>query len=171
MLQTNLLLVHRLYWDFKSDFEKEICSLGSDDVPTDRRSHGAQIRRIYHERLAHKFNKIEFPFKLSVFSSLPDEISKIRNDEDELRKEIVNVIEFAYGIHGVMNAPFKAFEALVKEQISWLEEPINVCIDLVLKELRDAVRSCTRRVSALIECELFYLKSNNLSFISNIIRG
>lgn len=78
---------------------------------------------------------------------MPNEITQIQYDEDELRREIVYAIENIYGINGVLNTPFKAFEVLVKKQIEHLEQPINMCIELVIKELCEAVKSCTERVS------------------------
>lgn len=126
-------------------------SLGSDDVHTDRLSRGAKVRRIFHERLACKLIQIEILFKLFVLFSLPEEISRIQNNEDELRHEIVNAIENVYGINGVLNTPFKAFELLVRKQIQRLEEPIKVCIKSVVEELKNAVQACTQRVSSLID--------------------
>ncbi|KAG4069672.1 hypothetical protein HA402_014695 [Bradysia odoriphaga] len=110
-------------------FEKEMGSLGSNDVHTDRFSHGSTIRRIFHE-------------------TLPNEISKIDYDEDDLRREIVYAIENLYGINGVLNTPFKAFEVLVQKQIKHLERPINMCIDKVIDELSWAVKTCTQRVAS-----------------------
>lgn len=107
------MLVHRVIWQLQYDFEREMGSLGSDDVYTDRLSRGAKIRRIFHERLAYKLFRIGIPFNWSVSSSLRDEVFKIQSDEDELRHEIVNAIENLYGINGVLNTPFKAFEVLV----------------------------------------------------------
>lgn len=83
------------------------------------------------------------------FFRLPDEISKIQYDEDELRQEIANAIDNLYGINGVLNTPFKAFEALVKKQIGNLKAPIEKCIELVINELKNAVRSCTGQVNVI----------------------
>lgn len=62
-------------------------------------------------------------------------------------KKIANAIESVYGINGILNTPFKAFERLVIEQIEDLEEPIEKCINLVIDELKNAVHGCAQRVS------------------------
>lgn len=42
--------------------------------------------------------------------------------------------------------PDMAFEAIVKKQISKLKEPSLKCVDLVVAELANVVRSCSTRV-------------------------
>lgn len=152
------MLINRLIFQLQSDFEKEMGSLGSDDVLTESLSRGAKIRRIFHKRLAFKLFSIEILLKLFAFFRLPEEISKIQNDEDKLRHKIENAIENVYGFNGVLNTPFKAFEALVKEQIELLEDPIKVCIDLVVDELSSAVRNCTKNVNVMNPFNLFVEK-------------
>lgn len=73
-------------------------------------------------------------------------MSKIDYDEAALRREIVMAI---YNLHGVdigMEPPFKAFANIVQTQILDLEEPVKKCVDLVIEELSNAVRTCTERV-------------------------
>lgn len=98
------------------------------------------------------------------FHSLPDEISKIQYDEDEQREEIANAIDNLYGINGVLNTPFKAFEALVKKQIEDLKAPIEKCIHLVVEELKNAVRNCTQRVSDIVSHVLYFRRSFKINF-------
>lgn len=81
------------------------------------------------------------------YCSLPNEIAKIELNKGELRRKIVLAIENLYGIDSMVYAPFKAFETIVRQQISLLKEPVLACVDLVIKELSTAVRSCASRVS------------------------
>lgn len=67
-----------------------------------------------------------------------------------MSREINFAIRNIYGIRVVLFTPYMVFEALVREQISRLKEPIVVCIDLVVEELTAAVRNCTQRVSNFI---------------------
>lgn len=60
---------------------------------------------------------------------------------------IERAIENLYGIQLGLFPPFKAFDVLVKEEISRLEAPIIKCIDLVVGELSNAVQICTQSVS------------------------
>lgn len=46
--------------------------------------------------------------------------------------------------------PDMAFEAIVKKQISRLKEPSLKCIDLVVQELTNVVRTCADKVSARV---------------------
>lgn len=53
-------LIYRAIQQLQTDFSTEMGSLGTNHVVTDRLSCGAQIRRIFHERLAYKNNEIDF---------------------------------------------------------------------------------------------------------------
>jgi len=43
-----------------------------------------------------------------------------------------------------------AFETIVKKQIEKLKEPSLACIDMVVTELTNVVRSCTEKVSLIL---------------------
>lgn len=78
---------------------------------------------------------------------LPTEIHKIQHDEAKIQQEIYYAIESLHGIDVGLYPPLMAFEAIVRMQISQLEKPIVLCVDLVIEELSNAVRNCTQRVS------------------------
>ncbi|XP_016131078.1 dynamin-1-like [Sinocyclocheilus grahami] len=121
----------RLYYlqmvqQFAVDFEK--CIEGSgDQVDTVELSGGARINRIFHER---------FPF----------ELVKMEFNEKELRKEISYAIKNIHGIRTVLFTPDMAFETIVKRQIAKIKEPCQKCVDLVINELVNMVRQCTKKV-------------------------
>ncbi|TRY99067.1 hypothetical protein DNTS_021174 [Danionella cerebrum] len=112
---------------FAVDFEK--CIEGSgDQVDTVELSGGARINRIFHER---------FPF----------ELVKMEFDEKELRKEISYAIKNIHGIRTGLFTPDMAFETIVKRQIGKIKEPCQKCVDLVITELVNTVRQCTRKLA------------------------
>lgn len=112
----------------QSDFERSIEGSGSAIVNMAELSGGARINRLFHER---------FPF----------EIVKMEFDEKELRKEIAYAIRNIHGIRVGLFTPDMAFEAIVKKQIARLKEPSLKCVDLVVNELSNVVRSCTEKMS------------------------
>lgn len=61
-------------------------------------------------------------------------------------KEIDMAIRNIHGIRCGLYSPQMAFEEFSKKQIAKLEEPVTVCIKLVIEELSVAVRACTRKV-------------------------
>lgn len=63
-------------------------------------------------------------------------------------------IKNLYGIEINLYAPFKAFQVMVRKQITQLEDPIINSIDLVVEELSKAVQICTQRVSNSIVLNL-----------------
>lgn len=63
-----------------------------------------------------------------------------------MRKDIAERIENLNGIDVGLYPPFKAFESSVIQQINLLEQPIIICVDLVVRELSNAVRFCTQQV-------------------------
>lgn len=142
-------MIHRVIRQFQSDFNKEIGSLGSKDVDTDRLTGGTTIRRIFHERLVCRFIITECGYNFFSFS-FPEKLSKIKYDESELRGKIATAINNLYGKDVISFAPFKAFEIIVREQVANLKEPIIKCIDLVVEELSKAVKFCTQRVSSTV---------------------
>ena len=83
----------------------------------------------------------------NFLNRLPLEISKIKLKKGELQPKIRFAIENLYGIDSMVYAPFKAFEAIVRQQIELLKEPVLACTDLVIEELSKAVQICTERVS------------------------
>ncbi|KAL4623318.1 dynamin-1 [Arapaima gigas] len=135
---------------FAVDFEKRIEGSG-DQIDTYELSGGARINRIFHER---------FPF----------ELVKMEFDEKELRKEISYAIK---NIHGIRQAaphllavshclivvcllsssrtglftPDMAFETIVKRQIAKIKEPCQKCVDMVISELINTVRQCTKKLA------------------------
>lgn len=108
---------------FCTDFEKSIEGSSGKDVSVIELSGGAKINRLFHER---------FPF----------EIVKMEIDEKELRKEIAYAIRNIHGIRVGLFTPDMAFEAIVKKQISRLKEPSLKCVDLVVNELGNVIRTC-----------------------------
>ncbi|XP_012695670.3 dynamin-1 isoform X2 [Clupea harengus] len=112
---------------FAVDFEK--CIEGSgDQIDTYELSGGARINRIFHER---------FPF----------ELVKMECDEKELRKEISYAIKNIHGIRTGLFTPDMAFETIVKRQIAKIKEPCQKCVDLVITELVNTVRQCTKKLA------------------------
>ncbi|KAM9794558.1 dynamin-1a isoform X7 [Syngnathus typhle] len=159
---------------FSVDFEK--CIEGSgDQIDTAELSGGAKINRIFHER---------FPF----------ELVKMEFDEKELRKEISYAIKNIHGIRTGLFTPDMAFETIVKRQIGKIKEPCTKCVDMVMSELVNTVRQCTKKLAQypmlreemerivtqhirdreshtkhqvllLIEIELSYMNTNHEDFI------
>ncbi|XP_070781003.1 dynamin-1a isoform X2 [Enoplosus armatus] len=159
---------------FSVDFEK--CIEGSgDQIDTAELSGGARINRIFHER---------FPF----------ELVKMEFDEKELRKEISYAIKNIHGIRTGLFTPDMAFETIVKRQIGKIKEPCTKCVDMVISELVNTVRQCTKKLAQypmlreemerivtqhirdresrtkgqvllLIEIELSYMNTNHEDFI------
>ncbi|XP_037608620.1 dynamin-1a isoform X1 [Sebastes umbrosus] len=112
---------------FSVDFEK--CIEGSgDQIDTAELSGGARINRIFHER---------FPF----------ELVKMEFDEKELRKEISYAIKNIHGIRTGLFTPDMAFETIVKRQIGKIKEPCAKCVDMVISELVNTVRQCTKKLA------------------------
>ncbi|KAJ3605836.1 hypothetical protein NHX12_027880, partial [Muraenolepis orangiensis] len=142
---------------FSVDFEKRIEGSG-DQIDTAELSGGARINRIFHER---------FPFELMEF------------DEKELRKEISYAIKNIHGIRTGLFTPDMAFETIVKRQIGKIKEPCTKCVDMVISELVNTVRQCTKKLAQypmlreemerivllLIDIELSYMNTNHEDFI------
>ncbi|XP_017315858.1 dynamin-1a [Ictalurus punctatus] len=112
---------------FSVDFEKRIEGSG-DQIETYELSGGARINRIFHER---------FPF----------ELVKMEFDEKELRKEISYAIKNIHGIRTGLFTPDMAFETIVKRQITKIKEPCQKCVDMVISELVNTVRQCTKKLA------------------------
>uniref|UniRef100_A0A6Q2Y3K7 dynamin GTPase n=1 Tax=Esox lucius TaxID=8010 RepID=A0A6Q2Y3K7_ESOLU len=112
---------------FSVDFEKRIEGSG-DQVDTVELSGGAKINRIFHER---------FPF----------ELVKMEFDEKTLRKEISYAIKNIHGIRTGLFTPDMAFETIVKRQIAKIKEPCQKCVDMVISELVNTVRQCTKKLA------------------------
>lgn len=102
----------------------------------------------YHLRFKEKSMSL-IHYISSHFTSLPGEIAEIQLNKRALRRKIMLAIENLYGIDSMVYAPFKAFEAIVREQILLLKKPVLACVELVIEELSKAVRACTRKVSAI----------------------
>jgi dynamin GTPase len=112
---------------FGQDLEKSIEGAGSE-ISTKELSGGAKINRIFHER---------FPF----------ELVKIEFDEKELRREITYAIKNIHGIRTGLFTPDMAFETIVKKQIDRLKEPSLKCVDMVVTEMTNVVRTCTEKMA------------------------
>ncbi|GIY67037.1 dynamin [Caerostris darwini] len=166
-----LMMIQQL----QTDFERNIEGSGSASIDTHQLTGGAKINRLFHER---------FPF----------EIVKMEFDEKELRREIAFAIRNIHGIRVGLFTPDMAFEAIVKKQISKLKEPSLKCVDLVVGELANVVRSCAskmnrypnlrdeieriitthireceqktkQQLALLVEVELAYMNTNHEDFI------
>uniref|UniRef100_A0A5F9CS32 dynamin GTPase n=1 Tax=Oryctolagus cuniculus TaxID=9986 RepID=A0A5F9CS32_RABIT len=130
---------------FAVDFEKRIEGSG-DQVDTLELSGGAKINRIFHE---------SFPF----------EIVKMEFNEKELRREISYAIKNIHGIRTGLFTPDMAFEAIVKKQIVKLKGPSLKSVDLVMQELINTVKKCTKKVLLLIDIQVSYINTNHEDFI------
>lgn len=64
-----------------------------------------------------------------------------------MRSTIYNAIQNYISTKTKIFTPQKPFEEIVKKEIERIEGPIQVCIDLVLKQLKDAIRLCINNVS------------------------
>uniref|UniRef100_A0A8B9TJ05 dynamin GTPase n=1 Tax=Anas platyrhynchos TaxID=8839 RepID=A0A8B9TJ05_ANAPL len=102
--------------------------LSGDQVDTLELSGGAKINRIFHER---------FPF----------ELVKMEFNEKELRREISYAIKNIHGIRTGLFTPDMAFEAIVKKQIVKLKGPCLKSVDLVMQELINTVKKCTKKLA------------------------
>lgn len=122
--KTLLQLVQRL----SVDFEKLIEGSG-DKVDTDYLSGGAKINRIFH---------VQFPH----------ELVKLESDERDLRREITYAIRNIHGVRTGLFTPDLAFEAIVKKQISRLNEPCMKLVDLVSQELLTTVYQCINKLAS-----------------------
>lgn len=88
-----------------------------------------------------------------------------------MQQEIYYAIENLHGIDIGLYPPLMAFEAIVRMQISQLEKPIVLCVDLVIEELSNAVRNCTKRVSVELMIEklfFFFIEINIVPFFLDI---
>ncbi|CAP37225.1 Protein CBG20134 [Caenorhabditis briggsae] len=108
---------------FNADIERSIEGSSAKSVSTNELSGGARINRLFHER---------FPF----------EIVKMEIDEKEMRKEIQFAIRNIHGVRVGLFTPDMAFEAIAKKQITRLKEPSMKCVDLVVNELANVIRTC-----------------------------
>ncbi|KAH0615586.1 hypothetical protein JD844_005032 [Phrynosoma platyrhinos] len=117
---------------FAVDFEKRIEGSG-DQIDTYELSGGARINRIFHER---------FPF----------ELVQMEFDEKELRREISYAIKNIHGIRTGLFTPDMAFETIVKKQVKKIKEPCLKCVDMVIMELINTVRQCTKKILEMQVC-------------------
>ncbi|MEJ1270255.1 hypothetical protein NN561_001079 [Cricetulus griseus] len=111
---------------FAVDFEKRIEGSG-DQVDTLELSGGAKINRIFHER---------FPF----------EIVKDVLDRFSLSEGHVSCYQLSIRRTGLFT-PDMAFEAIVKKQIVKLKGPSLKSVDLVMQELINTVKKCTKKLA------------------------
>ena len=165
--------IRQLVDDFDGKIE------GTGDVDTSELSKGVRINRIFTER---------FPY----------EIFMMEIDEKKMRREIAIAITNIHGVRVGLFPPDLAFEGVVRNQIMRLKEPSNRCIELVVQELIDVIRSCTENLSRypafreeteklitmhirqreqackdqvdmIIGSELSYINTNHDDFIGNTI--
>lgn len=73
-------------------------------------------------------------------NSLPNDIAQIQVNKAQSQRDIKIRIENLCGINSMVCAPFKAFESSAREQILQFKEPVLACVELVIKELSNAVR-------------------------------
>ncbi|KAJ6648261.1 Dynamin [Pseudolycoriella hygida] len=106
----------------------------------------------------------------SFVGSLPSKIFKIKIEEGQLRHDIEVAVSNAYGVDGVLNTPFKAFESLAQVQISRLQGPIESCLLLVMMELNKSVQACVGKIN---NYPIFqeYISRDISSFLQNTIRS
>uniref|UniRef100_A0A8C4JM80 Dynamin-2 n=1 Tax=Dromaius novaehollandiae TaxID=8790 RepID=A0A8C4JM80_DRONO len=88
-----------------------------DQIDTYELSGGARINRIFHER---------FPFEL-------------------VKVQLAAEIQF-FSLTGLFT-PDMAFETIVKKQVKKIKEPCLKCVDMVISELINTVRQCTKKLS------------------------
>lgn len=92
--------------------------------------------------------KLNLFTKLILFTpSLPLEIEQIKVNREEIRREMIFVIDGLRGTEPTMNIPYKSFHIMARERIKLLKQPIEECVELVIKELSNAIQICTRSVS------------------------
>ncbi|XP_076143574.1 dynamin-2-like [Alosa pseudoharengus] len=169
--------LHQMVQQFGVDIEKRIEGSG-DQVDIEKISEGARINRIFHE-------------------ILPYELSKMKFDEKELRRKIVNAIKNIHGVRRGLFTPGMAFEAIAKNQVSKLKEPFLTCVDKVVSELSMLICKCAEKLTSyprlkeetewvvtthlrkvegktkeqvllLIDMELSYINTNYKDFIESI---
>lgn len=140
-------------------------------------SGGAKISRIFHER---------FPYEiLKSYDSC--------QDAKELRKEISYAIRNVHGIRVGLFTPDQAFDVIVRKKIEKLKEPSFKCVDLVVQEITNVIRSstdklrkfprfkeeverimtsymrereqrCRDQINLILNCELSYTNTNHDDF-------
>ncbi|XP_047736526.1 dynamin isoform X2 [Hyalella azteca] len=159
----------------QNDFERAIEGSGSAAINTAELSGGAKINRLFHERFPYEIVRMEF-------------------DEKELRRDIAFAIRNIHGIRVGLFTPDMAFDAIVKTQIARLKEPSLKCVDLVVQELTNVVRTtamkmspyprlqeeteriitshirereqlCKENILLMNDCELAYMNTNHEDFI------
>ncbi|KAK7817898.1 hypothetical protein U0070_005541 [Myodes glareolus] len=122
----------RMVQQFAVDFEKRIEGSG-DQVDTLELSGGAKINRIFHERFP--FEIVKEPStscsKQDFFSAF--NFSRLNSDAEVL-------------LTGLFT-PDMAFEAIVKKQIVKLKGPSLKSVDLVMQELINTVKKCTKKLA------------------------
>lgn len=95
-----------------------------------------------------------------LYSSLPFEFSEIdlaKNDsaKNQMLIEIETAISNMYGIRSFVSTPYMVFERFIRIQIEMLRQPITICIDMVIEELKMAIQSHTQCVSIIL-CSFCY---------------
>ncbi|KAJ0065282.1 hypothetical protein NL108_006999, partial [Boleophthalmus pectinirostris] len=143
--KTLLQLVQRL----AVDFEKLIEGSG-DKVDTEYLSGGAKINRIFHQQFPHELVKVYFSIIVTLISEIHQPCSHLQLDSDErdLRREITYAIRNIHGVRTGLFTPDLAFEAIVKKQISRLNEPCMKLVDLVSQELMSTIHQCINKLAS-----------------------
>lgn len=75
------------------------------------------------------------------------ELLQVSCDEEELRVKIDTAIRNSNGVRANLYTSHMAFESILNDEISKFEGPCCTCVDMVVKELSEAVRLCIRQVS------------------------
>ncbi|KAH0506655.1 Dynamin-3 [Microtus ochrogaster] len=117
---------------FAVDFEKRIEGSG-DQVDTLELSGGAKINRIFHER---------FPFE--IVKGIEPRAWHMLGNAALLLSAQASLLDA--NLTGLFT-PDMAFEAIVKKQIVKLKGPSLKSVDLVMQELINTVKKCTKKLA------------------------
>ncbi|KAF7990475.1 hypothetical protein HCN44_000280 [Aphidius gifuensis] len=123
--EINLFEMHRLVLD---SFHSEIGFYESDEV-SEIPNGGSKINKLMHTSLP------------LIFS---------HETLEDLRKQVIGTIQNVRGARKGQFAPDKAFEIVLKAQISKYEEPSMRCVSLVIKELTNTLFYCTEHQQTFI---------------------
>uniref|UniRef100_H3CUD6 Interferon-induced GTP-binding protein Mx n=1 Tax=Tetraodon nigroviridis TaxID=99883 RepID=H3CUD6_TETNG len=134
---------------FSVDFDK--CIEGSgDQIDTAELSGGARINRIFHERfpfeLVHTASGVLFNTFIAFFSFCRWSLMKKSSAERSATPSKTFMESGTTGRTGLFT-PDMAFETIVKRQIGKIKEPCTKCVDMVISELVNTVRQCTKKPS------------------------
>uniref|UniRef100_A0A8C6TE87 Interferon-induced GTP-binding protein Mx n=1 Tax=Neogobius melanostomus TaxID=47308 RepID=A0A8C6TE87_9GOBI len=104
---------------------------------------------------------------------------QLESDERDLRREITYAIRNIHGVRTGLFTPDMAFEAIVKKQISRLNEPCMKLVDMLASfpklrdetekivntEIREQENKCRDQILLLIEIQLSYINTKHEDFV------